>query len=121
MRGACIKPTVTGGDPHLQSLFQILVIEIPRLEKRIDKEPPSIKFYNKVRAEHSKMGREQMLPLSKNKTVASSPEMREMARQGLAPNEISYSAANSTCEKGQQWEMVLEVMREVVLSGCLFV
>ena len=34
--------------------------------------------------------------------------VREMVWQGLAPNVISYNAAISACEKGQQWEKGLE-------------
>ena len=39
--------------------------------------------------------------------------LREMPSKWLEPNVISYSAAISSCEKSQLWEMALALLREM--------
>ena len=40
-----------------------------------------------------------------------------MRAAGLTPNAISYSAAISACEKGQQWQRALELLEEMKAAG----
>ena len=38
---------------------------------------------------------------------------RQMTYRALTPNEISYSAAISACEKGKQWEEALRLLQQM--------
>ena len=40
--------------------------------------------------------------------------LQEMVHQLLTPNVLSWSAAISACEKGEQWEGALGLLQEMV-------
>ena len=39
--------------------------------------------------------------------------LEQMEARGVRPTVISYSAAISACEKGQQWERALELLAQI--------
>ena len=43
--------------------------------------------------------------------------LADMRAAGITPDVISYNAAISACEKGQQWQRALELFEAVRASG----
>ena len=46
--------------------------------------------------------------------------LQQMTCRALTPNDISYNAAISACEKGKQWEEALRLLQQMSLQGACY-